>query len=347
MSAFNQQIMCIVFSAVSLIISQFSTIPQLFNLKKTRNTSGISLITYIVFVFTSIFWSAWSYMFYYNQMIQGEPEGVSRAMHMWGMIPTIIMNNANLLIMSVVLGIKLYHLHLCKKMHVTELELSKIMLDKDNGKYHRFGKFEGCRRYLVQIIIMTLFVLILGSTTAVIYLWGTPDSTWTAIPQWIVIACNAIGAVTWEAVSWPQFIKSMREKDTTGVSLAWAIFLPVSCTVLFFSDLLQGLAAGSFDYSIICSLIFNGMISAYAVLGLKIKNIKDAKKMHLSEKEYTKKVLVPLVEKKKAEKLASKQKVNKKPIVVKKQHPYRVVGITIAITLIVGALITMALTLLA
>jgi len=298
------QITGIVFGIISLILAQFTSIPQLIELKKTRNSSGISLWTYIIFNITSIFWVVWSFGFYFNQVALGDLSKLFQ----WSLIPAVIMNVSNIFTMSYVLMIKISYMSKAKKLKISELELSKILLAQDLNKYcnddrtmNNFKRYFSLGIYLTIVFIILLVMTLVLSKHGNVKLPGAENwETW-------VIVVNAIGAVSWEAVSWPQFIKSIREKDTTGVSLGWAVFLPVSCTIMVTYDFIEGFAGGSFNKGILFSLIFNGMISSYGVLILKLINMRNAKKHNMSEIDYTKKYLIPEVIKKKQAKMRNKK----------------------------------------
>lgn len=296
----TMQIVALVMGIVSLILAQCTSIPQLIELVKTRNSSGISLWTYVIFNITSVVWVVWSFSYYFNAL--ATETGELTKLFQWTLLPAVIMNVSNIFTMSCVLILKIVYSNQAKKLHVSELELSKILLNKDKTK----GNF---KKYLPMALYLFIVTVLLTAMTVIMAIYGRVKipgaNNWT---PWVMVV-NAIGAVSWEAVSWPQFIKSIREKDTTGVSIGWAVFLPVSCTVMFTYDLTMALSGSEgFNYGILFSLIFNGMISSYGVLILKISNLVKAHKMNLTEVEYTKKVLLPLVEKKKIEKAKQKAK---------------------------------------
>jgi len=290
------QITAIVMGVISFVLAQFTSIPQLIELKKTRNSSGISLWTYVIFNITSVIWVIWSFTYYFNALAV---EKELTPLFLWTLIPAVLMNVSNIFTMSYVLAIKIIYMRRARWLGVTELQLSKILLEEDKKKYFKNDKMS-IKKYGHEIILLTGTLIILTTIAVCLALWGLVKipgaNKWT---PWVMVI-NAIGAVSWEAVSWPQFIKSIKEKDTTGVSLGWAIFLPVSCAIMFTYDLTMALSGSEgFNYGILFSLIFNGMISSFGVLILKIRNIVRAKKDGLSEVEYTQKVLIPIVKAKK------------------------------------------------
>lgn len=298
------QITAVVMGIISLVLAQFTSIPQLIQLKKSRNSSGISLWTYIIFNITSIFWVVWSFGYYFNALAL---EKELTPLFQWTLLPAVIMNVSNIFTMGYVLAIKIVYMNKAKKLNVTELELSRILLQKDVGKY-LVDDHISLRKYTVEILFLTVTFLLLAMMVVLLCLYGMVKipgaDKWTT---WVMVI-NAIGAVSWEAVSWPQFIKSIREKDTTGVGLGWAIFLPTSCLIMFTYDLTMSLSGSEgFNMGILFSLIFNGMISSFGVLVLKLINLHNAKKHNMNEIEYTKKYLIPAVIKKKQAKMRAKK----------------------------------------
>ena len=303
-------IVSLIFGIASLVLAMITIVPQLIQLWQTKNTSGISLLTYIIFVTTSVVWVVWSYGFYLHEMSYVTPgyyDSHLRWLHQLNLIPAVIMNDANLILMAIVLAIKVKHVVLAKKLHITELELANVLLKKQFGPSMKpKGNFFKKNWFLIVVFASTIAIL---AILTVLIVHFTPTYTETEdIPTWTwVLVVNVLGAISWEAVSWPQVVKSIREKDTTGVSLGWAIFLPASCVIMVVYDLTMGLAGGDFSFEIIGSLVLNGIISSSIVLSLKIKNMKAAKAHHMSEVEYTKKFLIPLVAKQKAAKAKQKR----------------------------------------
>lgn len=99
------------------------------------------------------------------------------------------------------------------------------------------------------------------------------------------------------AVTLTQFIKCIRSKNTTGLSLAFIVLLPVTNTILtiynIFLFIVAIKAADFFNWALLIATVLNGLISAYGTMIMKIKHMKAAKKLGISEVEYYEKYLKP------------------------------------------------------
>ncbi len=82
--------------------------------------------------------------------------------------------------------------------------------------------------------------------------------------------------------------------------------MPVSLTISFSYALALALKQGDFAYDTIGALVFNGMIVNYGILIIKLINRSKAKKLGLTELEYTKKYLIPAWKAKQAAKAKAK-----------------------------------------
>lgn len=287
----SMQILGLVFGLISLILALLISIPQLIQLKKTRNSSGVSLWSYIIFNASSIIWLLWAFLFYFNALAT-EPNPTK--LFQWTLLPAMIMDIANVFVMMYILVVKVKYMNLAKQLKVSELQLSKILLDEDKKKYFNTKTNKiSIKKYLGLIIYLLLMVVTIVTVTTIISIFGLVKIESAKNWRVLIIVINAIAAISWEAISWPQFIKSLKVKDTTGISLFWAIFLPTSNAVMFVYDLylLLHTSGSENNYGIIFSLIFNGLIPSIGVLILKIINITKAKKYHMTEKEYTIKYL--------------------------------------------------------
>lgn len=309
----TELIVCIVLGVVSFIMAQIISVSQIISLFRTKNTSGVSIWTYLIFIIAGIFCLAWGFSYYFKNMMTPEAGGFHAPyeIYQWGIIPILCYYITDLSMSTTMFIIKFNHMRLAKKLNMSELDLAKYLRDKQNDKYLKSG-----RKFYNHINFP--IILLLGFLLSVVILFATLFSlycrphTATEKPNWPWVAVlSMLAAVLWEAISWPQFIKSIRQKDTSGISLMWAIFMPVSLTVSFAYALALacktvGVPDEGFSYDTIGALVFNGMIVNYGILVIKCLNRRKAKKLGMTEVEYTKQVLIPAWKKKEAEKAAKK-----------------------------------------
>jgi len=289
---------------LTFILATSSAIPQIISVRKTRNTSGISLISFIVVNIDNVFWIVWTFGFYFNSMLMYE-----YTMDRVFQVSLLILCFAYIFgstLVAYLLAIKIIHLQKAKQYKVTELELANILLAKDKEKYFVDNKWNSGRRYLLPIIYIIADALFTFTIVAILYVFAY----WQPVAgskEWVwVVVFSFIASGIWEASCWPQFVKSIREKDTTGMSMFWCVFTSANCIVNFIYDLTLSFSTGGFNWDVFFILIFSAIAPNVGVMILKIINVKKAKKLGMTEVEYTKKVLIPLVEKKKAEKQAKK-----------------------------------------
>lgn len=304
-AAFDRAIICWVFGLVSLCCAQLIFVPQIVHVIRSKNTSGSSLITYIINVFCWIFWCIWANGFYFNNLAKGT-EGIPKPLFEAQFIPSIVSNTVSVILATTLLIIKVRHVLLAKKLKVTELQLSKILLDKQNAYFVKTNasKF----RKNISWIMVIIGTIITGSIIAIIYSFTTYPAAQGVDEDWLwVLVVNFICGAFSEITSWPQFIKCIRKKDTTGISVMWAVFYAVTSIVFLIYDILLSFATGSWTPNAIFTIVCAGYIPIFGILFFKIKNLVSAKKRNMTEIEYTKKVLVPLVKQKEAAK--SKKKI--------------------------------------
>lgn len=276
MSPTTNNIIGLVMGLISLGLSQFYTFPQLYKLCKTRNTSGISLPSYVIFILTSIFWVIWASGFFYEQTHMYSYETCGPAeLFKWSLIPAILLNSLDVIMMSFIITFKIYNLWLCKKYQTVELLLVNQLKQK------QFWIL------LIAIIAVVGFAI----TLSICLTFLAPLSNDGDSFIWLIVM-NILASATWEIFNWPQFIKTIKTKDTTGISLFWAIFILVSCIVTFCYDMFLGFVGSSFNWSILPGLICSGIIPALGFLIIKIRNITKAKKMGMSEQKYTQTYIV-------------------------------------------------------
>ncbi len=300
----NFLIICMVLGFVSFAMAQIISVSQIVSLIRTKNTSGVSVWTYFIFVIAGAMCLIWGFSYYFQEMsIEGDVS-IPYWIYQWSILPILCYYITDFCLSSTMLVIKTRHLHLSKKLKMNELDLAEYLKDKQKQKYLRSGhKFYNHINFPIFVLLGLLFaIVILFAVLFTIYVRFKPTQTtdWAGYP-WVV-PTSLLAAFLWEAISWPQFIKSIRQKDTSGISMNWAIFMPASLTVAFGYALALALKTGDFSPDTIGGLVFNGMIVNYGILIIKIINKKNAKKLGLSEVQYTKKYLIPAWKKKQAAK---------------------------------------------
>lgn len=286
MSPIVSDILALVFGNISIIMSIAIEFPQLVSIFKTRNTSGTSLTTYILFLVASLLWVAWSCINYWANVAYIPVDVTNEILHVLALLPAVLSNFISITLVSFILYFKIKHVRACKKLGISELQYSKILFDKQKG-------WKWIKKYYPLLIIGFIGFLICLGIVLVLYFIGIPKQItpeeYEKSFKWSVLILNIAAAIFFEAISWPQFIKCMKTKDTSGISLGWAIFLPASCLVCFAYDLFLAVSTGWWNE--IASLICSGLIINTLVLVLKIKNIRKAKSLGLSEWSYTNKYL--------------------------------------------------------
>lgn len=293
---YYQAIICLVCGIVSLCCAQLIFVSQIVHVIRRKNTSGSSLATYIINVGCWAFWCIWANGFYFNNLVKGA-EGVPKALFMAQFIPSIVSNTLSVILATVLLGIKVRHVLLAKKMKVSELQLSEILLDKQNRYFVKSNA--GTLRKNISWIMVIVGTIVVGALIAAIYCTTTQPASQSVSDDWLwILVVNFICGAFSEITSWPQFIKCIRKKDTTGISALWTVFYAVSSLVFLLYDILLSYASGSWSSNAIFTIVFAGYIPIFGILIFKIKNIILAKKRNMTEIEYTKKVLVLLVKQK-------------------------------------------------
>ncbi len=294
---YQQAIICTVFGMLALGAAYCIFIPQLVYTTRTKNTSGSSLITYILNAFSWFFWFVWATGFYINNMQKNPVEPILPQLYMSQFMPSVISNALSSALSIVLLVIKIRHVLLARKLKITEMQLAKILLDKQAKKYFNNSKKIKMAQDLTSIFII-FGTLIVGAIIALLLSFCTwPKPTGADDWAWVGIV-NFICAGFSEALSWPQFIKCLRKEDTTGISIWWATFFVVSGIVFLIYNLLMGFGTGKWSWNIFATTVFAGYIPNISILVIKIRNIVKAKKHNMTEKQYTEQVLIPLVKQK-------------------------------------------------
>lgn len=286
---YAQTISGLVIGIISFICSQLTFVPQLVSVLKTKNTSGISLIGYIAFTLCWTFWLIWSCGFYAHGIQSQFPDtSVSLELYQASITPVVITDAAGVFLMSSILAIKVRNVLLSKKLKVTELKLAEILLNKQEKKIISSGKNKFLMKNWSIILFIFIDLVIITTVTSCLALLtkttrdGT-DDFWV----WLIVF-NLLASLMGEVMAWLQFAKSIRSKDTSGISLSWTIFLPFVSCVTFTYNLYLAFATSVFEWYTIFGLIFNSIAANGGILIMKIINLVKAKKLGISEIELVK-----------------------------------------------------------
>ncbi|MBQ0045477.1 MAG: hypothetical protein KBS35_01120 [Mycoplasma sp.] len=112
---------------------------------------------------------------------------------------------------------------------------------------------------------------------------------------WLIVV-STLACLCFVVVTASQFIKCLKTKNTTSLSVFFATILPITNTLITIYDLIFfaiGLNNGNFVWGLLLPAVINGLISAYGVMILKIKHVRAAKKLGLTEEKYYQKYLKP------------------------------------------------------
>lgn len=302
----------ITFGLLTFALMQVITLSQFFRAAKTKNTSGVPALAYVLLLASCLLALVWGFGYYYQIVFSSKTDPNNIWLFQWTIIPIISYYIIDFFIGTALLSNKLYHLHLCKKKRMNEVELSYYLLKKQRHEYLKSGsKFYKKKYFKHALFLITIYVL----TTIGIYFLVTrsiPRASEQMVTDgwWWVLVANFISAISNEILGWPTFVSAAKKKDTSGVSLSWAIVFPIACTVSFIYAFLLAwmeLENGSTPWpptsfltlpSTFGAIIFSGLIPNYGLLIAKLVNIARARKKHLDEIAYTKKYVIPAYEKK-------------------------------------------------
>lgn len=304
-------VICFSLGLASFLLALISSISQYYSICKTNNTSN-SIVTYIIFWVCSMVCLSWCFIFYLNNATIPLPKGVPLWLRQWELIPLILAYMLDFILLTSIIIVKMHHMNLSKKLNMNELQLADYLTKKKRKDYlhnkRKFWKYP----YFSMILTFTIAFIILFVFVLAFVILGPEKDYDVHFDQDVIMivipALSIVGAIVWEAISWPQFIISLKTKNTSGISLGWAIFFPCACVVSFAYSLSLAFISGDFTFNSIGGIVFSGMLVNFGVLILKIINIQKAKKHGMTEIEYTQKVLIPMYEKKQAAKKAKKQK---------------------------------------
>lgn len=105
---------------------------------------------------------------------------------------------------------------------------------------------------------------------------------------WLIIV-SVVACLSFVVMTVSQFIKALLSKNTTSISVFYAVILPITNTLIAAYDLTFfciGILDGSFLWSLLLPAVLNGLISAYGLMILKIIHVRAAEKKHMSEYAY-------------------------------------------------------------
>ncbi len=121
---------------VLALVSSYA-IPQLVRVVKTRNTSGLSIPGYILFIFSNLGMLSWGIGNTVRSMSLSDYDLLLVVM---ALVPNVILNLLNTCINVFILATKIHHVKLAKKMGIDEAKLVSILLKKKKNKIRKGGK---------------------------------------------------------------------------------------------------------------------------------------------------------------------------------------------------------------
>lgn len=291
----------LVFGFISLTIALVISSAQAFVTFKTKNTSGTSIGTYTIMCVCASVCLAWALLFYFSRMSSwfAPDNNIPLWICQWAVIPIILVYLFDIVASIFIITIKHNHIKLCKKLHINEIELSKYLLKQQREKLIKSGNKVWHRKYFGLGVFFAGVILLLAIVGTCLTIFTDPRfvpniadlSPYEPAMRPYIITLSVMGAATWEAISWPQFIKCIKTKDTSGISLAWSIFLPISCMMSLIYSITLALGGEGWSWNTIGALVFNGVLVNVAILCIKIKNRRAARLNKMTEIEYTQKFL--------------------------------------------------------
>lgn len=121
---------------VLALVSSYA-IPQLIRVVKTKNTSGLSIPGYILFIFSNLGMLAWGIGNTIRSALSDDFNVLLAAM---ALIPNVILNLLNTSINVFILSTKIRHVKLARKMGIDEAKLASILLKNKKVKTKKGGK---------------------------------------------------------------------------------------------------------------------------------------------------------------------------------------------------------------
>lgn len=290
-------IVSFIFGLITLVVALIISGSQVLTVFKTRNTSGTSILTYVFLIICACICFSWAMIFYFSRMSDWFSMDIPLWLNQWATIPIVLVYVFDITAGIWILIVKYKHIKLAKQMKITELELSTYLLKQQQQKLAKTGKIY-YRKYFGLVVLAISLVILLATFATCLTIFTNPYfvpniediSPNEKKMEPIIVTLSVIGAISWESISWPQFIKCLKTKDTSGMSLNWAIFLPISCIFSLVYSLALGLSNEGW-WKVIGALIFNGILVNVAILTIKLKNRRLARQHHMTEIEYTQKYL--------------------------------------------------------
>lgn len=123
---------------------------------------------------------------------------------------------------------------------------------------------------------------------------GAEFTTW----PWVMVL-NIVATIVWISVLIPQFIKTVKTRDTYSISIFMYLFYPMSNVMWISYETFMLISAASWD--IIAMLINDcvGMILSLTIFSIKIHNVLKAKKLGIPEVDYYNKYIKNKIKEKK------------------------------------------------
>lgn len=115
---------------VLALVSAYS-IPQLLRVIKTKDTSGLSIPGYCLFIFSNLGMLTWGIG---NTIRSTQATDFSLLLVVMALIPNIILNTLNTCINVFILITKIRHMKLAQKMGIDETKLASILLKQKKTK---------------------------------------------------------------------------------------------------------------------------------------------------------------------------------------------------------------------
>ncbi len=244
---------------------------------------------------------AWSLLFYFSRMSDWfSPDNtIPLGICQWAVIPIVLVYFFDIVASIFIIFVKYSHIKLCKKLHISEIELSRYLLKQQKEKLAKSGNKIWYRKYFGLVVFFVVAILIMSIVGTCLTIFTNPHfvphisdlSPYEPDMRPYIITLSVLGASSWEAISWPQFIKCIKTKDTSGISLVWCILLPISCLLSLVYSITLAFAGEGWSWNTIGALIFNGLLVNVGILVIKLRNRKIAKHHRMSEIEYTRKFL--------------------------------------------------------
>lgn len=106
-------------------------LPQFIRIIKTKNTSSMSIVTYVAFITCAGLMASWGIG---NAVVTINHFPDRLLLTVLSLIPNILTNLLNLTVNLISLIIKIHHLNLCKQYKINEIQLAKRLIAAKKGK---------------------------------------------------------------------------------------------------------------------------------------------------------------------------------------------------------------------